>query len=81
MHQQEQRGVNSLQSAVSAATGGAGLRAGISPRATPMPGGDGAAGAEGVAPEKRGPVEFNHAISYVNKIKVSQPVIACVQYQ
>jgi paired amphipathic helix protein Sin3a len=24
----------------------------------------------GVAAEKRGPVEFNHAISYVNKIKV-----------
>jgi len=22
--------------------------------------------------EKRGPVEFNHAISYVNKIKVSE---------
>jgi paired amphipathic helix protein Sin3a len=25
----------------------------------------------GVGAEKRGPVEFNHAISYVNKIKVS----------
>lgn len=24
--------------------------------------------------EKRGPVEFNHAISYVNKIKVSHPL-------
>jgi paired amphipathic helix protein Sin3a len=24
----------------------------------------------GAAAEKRGPVEFNHAISYVNKIKV-----------
>ncbi|CAK4033378.1 Paired amphipathic helix pst1 [Lecanosticta acicola] len=69
IHQQEQRGVITLQSAVSAAAGGAGLRAGISPRATPMPAGDGGAGAEGVAPEKRGPVEFNHAISYVNKIK------------
>ncbi|KAF2764170.1 hypothetical protein EJ03DRAFT_339985 [Teratosphaeria nubilosa] len=71
MHAQEQRGVNSLQNAVSAATGAGGLRAGISPRATPMPGQgveagavDGSAGAD-----KRGPVEFNHAISYVNKIK------------
>lgn len=26
--------------------------------------------------EKRGPVEFNHAISYVNKIKVSAPIVA-----
>lgn len=25
--------------------------------------------------EKRGPVEFNHAISYVNKIKVKQPLV------
>jgi paired amphipathic helix protein Sin3a len=25
--------------------------------------------------EKRGPVEFNHAISYVNKIKVSKSVM------
>ncbi|KAK5172209.1 Transcriptional regulatory protein sin3 [Saxophila tyrrhenica] len=75
MHQQEQRGVNSLQNAVSAATAaGGGLRAGISPRATPLPGqqdanpmADGQAGQAGM--EKRGPVEFNHAISYVNKIK------------
>lgn len=74
MHQQEQRGVNSLQSAVSAAAGGAGLRAGISPRATPMPGQDAAAPADGAQAglEKRGPVEFNHAISYVNKIKASR---------
>jgi paired amphipathic helix protein Sin3a len=72
MHQQEQRGVNSLQSAVSAAAGGAGLRAGVSPRATPMPGQDASAMADAsqAGMEKRGPVEFNHAISYVNKIKV-----------
>jgi paired amphipathic helix protein Sin3a len=77
MHQQEQRGVNSLQNAVSAATGAGGLRAGISPRVTPMPGqqdpnapADGQQGPPGM--EKRGPVEFNHAISYVNKIKVSE---------
>lgn len=76
IHQQEQRGVNSLQNAVSAAAGGAGLRAGISPRATPMPGQDANMNAhDGTMPaglEKRGPVEFNHAISYVNKIKVSR---------
>jgi paired amphipathic helix protein Sin3a len=29
--------------------------------------------AGGAGAEKRGPVEFNHAISYVNKIKVSLP--------
>jgi paired amphipathic helix protein Sin3a len=73
-HQQEQRGVSQLQNAVSAATG----RSILSPsleNATPalnqvlqsvVPGAQlGGAGAE-----KRGPVEFNHAISYVNKIKV-----------
>lgn len=77
MHQQEQRGVNSLQNAVSAAAGGAGLRAGLSPRATPMPGQEAAAQdpAAQAGLEKRGPVEFNHAISYVNKIKVSEPGI------
>ena len=67
MHAQEQRGVSSLQNAVSAATGAGSLRAGVSPRVTPMPG---QAEAEGPGMEKRGPVEFNHAISYVNKIKV-----------
>ena len=78
IHQQEQRGVSSLQNAVSAAAGAPGLRAGISPRATPLPHqqdanllADGAQGQAGA--EKRGPVEFNHAISYVNKIKVSHP--------
>ena len=77
IHQQEQRGVNSLQIAVSAATGAGGLRAGVSPRATPMPGQldsnaavDGPQGQQGMMEKQRGPVEFNHAISYVNKIKV-----------
>jgi paired amphipathic helix protein Sin3a len=81
IHQQEQRGVSSLQNAVSAAAGGPGLRAGISPRSTPLPHqqdanmlADGAQGQ--AAAEKRGPVEFNHAISYVNKIKVSPRVRA-----
>ncbi|KAK3675804.1 Transcriptional regulatory protein sin3 [Recurvomyces mirabilis] len=69
MHAQEQRGVNSLQSAVSAAAGVAGMRAGISPRATPLPGQQDAQGQGEAGMEKRGPVEFNHAISYVNKIK------------
>lgn len=73
MHAQEQRGVTSLQSAVSAAASGNTLRAGMSPRATPLPGQDpNGASTDPAAVEKRGPVEFNHAISYVNKIKVRQ---------
>jgi paired amphipathic helix protein Sin3a len=73
IHAQEQRGVNSLQNAVSAATGAGALRAGISPRSTPMPGqgADSAVDGQGGS-DKRAPVEFNHAISYVNKIKVRQ---------
>lgn len=81
-HQQEQRGVSQLQNAVSAATG----RSILSPSmesATPALGqvlNGVAPGAQlgGVGAEKRGPVEFNHAISYVNKIKnrfASQPDI------
>ncbi|KAF2270735.1 hypothetical protein CC78DRAFT_528469 [Lojkania enalia] len=81
-HQQEQRGVSQLQNAVSAATG----RAIISPSvdsSVPVPsqavnGANQAAPGGGVGAEKRGPVEFNHAISYVNKIKnrfASQPDI------
>lgn len=73
-HQQEQRGVSQLQNAVSAATG----RSILSPSgdtSTPLLGqalnGATQAQAGGVGPEKRGPVEFNHAISYVNKIKAS----------
>ncbi len=73
-HQQEQRGVSQLQNAVSAATG----RSILTPSgdiSTPMPG-QPMNGATQIPPmgnvgaEKRGPVEFNHAISYVNKIKV-----------
>ena len=71
-HQQEERGVTQLQNAVSAATG-------MSPLAEPAnqaqngPNGiasnqQGGAGAE----RRNGPVEFNHAISYVNKIKVNR---------
>jgi paired amphipathic helix protein Sin3a len=72
MHRQQEHGVNQLQNAVSAATGGATMRAAMSPapgRGTPLPGQD--AMIDGHGMEKRGPVEFNHAISYVNKIKVS----------
>lgn len=65
-HQQQQRGVSQLTNAVATL--------GHPPRnaPTPTPGAQSAAnGAGGQAGlEKRGPVEFNHAISYVNKIKV-----------
>ena len=75
IHQQEQRGVNQLSSAVSAAANGQAMRAGMSPapgRATPLQGQHEMLGPDGQSGgmEKRGPVEFNHAISYVNKIKV-----------
>jgi paired amphipathic helix protein Sin3a len=79
VHQQEQRGVSQLQNAVSAATGRSILSPSVDP-AAPVPGpavnGAGQAGvaaAAAVADQKRGPVEFNHAISYVNKIKVCPP--------
>ncbi|ESZ98162.1 hypothetical protein SBOR_1465 [Sclerotinia borealis F-4128] len=66
-HQQQQRGVSQLTNAVSATLG-------QPPRSTQTPtpgGGSGSMNGSGAQPgmEKRGPVEFNHAISYVNKIK------------
>lgn len=69
LHQQQQRGISQLQSA---ATTAAGLPV---PRnaQTPTPGNQAAGmngGSQQPGMEKRGPVEFNHAISYVNKIKV-----------
>ena len=84
-HQQEQRGVSQLQNAVNVAVdsqagrmssihpvpieGGAGIigrqSAGLNGGPMNMP----AASQPGV--EKRGPIEFNHAINYVNKIKVT----------
>ena len=78
MHQQEHRGAGSFQSAISAAAGAPSMRPAASPRVTPAPGpepgsmqpADGPQTQAGM--EKRGPVEFNHAISYVNKIKVSE---------
>ncbi|KAI9741094.1 MAG: Transcriptional regulatory protein sin3 [Cirrosporium novae-zelandiae] len=78
VHQQEQRGVSQLQNAVSAATNGAQVRQQMqlsTPEAQGVPisqspaGVNGAGGAQ-AGLERRGPVEFNHAISYVNKIKV-----------
>lgn len=65
VHQQQQRGVSQLTSAVATL--------GHPPRNTQTPTPGGQAGMNGGAQpglEKRGPVEFNHAISYVNKIKV-----------
>lgn len=80
-HQQEQRGVSQLQSAATAAAQRSSLLPGGS---GPAPGAIhnqsvsglvGMAGAGAIPSQadlnKRGPVEFNHAISYVNKIKVS----------
>jgi paired amphipathic helix protein Sin3a len=65
-HQQQQRGVSQLTNAVATL--------GHPPRnaQTPTPGGQGGMNGGGSQQglEKRGPVEFNHAISYVNKIKV-----------
>ncbi len=84
-HQQEQRGVSQLQNAVTAAangtnTGQAMTQASlggtqVSPLGQALAGMNSAAAGLSqsgqVGLEKRGPVEFNHAISYVNKIKVS----------
>lgn len=83
-HQQEQRGVSQLQNAVSVAANGVQGRHSLM-QVSPG-GGQGTQlgqavaglnnGGAGFPPgnqsgmEKRGPVEFNHAISYVNKIKV-----------
>ena len=71
MQQQAQRGVSSLQSAVSAASNGV-ARPAMAGSPTPAQHGSYSqqGGAFGAADLKRGgPVEFNHAISYVNKIK------------
>lgn len=88
-HQQEQRGVSQLQSAVSAASGGPGRPSMMQPSTSASQGpgmgqpmnnlaGVGSGVLQGSQPDlsKRGPVEFNHAISYVNKIKVSDTRIS-----
>ncbi|KAE8386740.1 hypothetical protein BDV23DRAFT_186947 [Aspergillus alliaceus] len=81
-HGQDQRGVSQLQGAASAASAGLGRpsllqvspASGQGPNLTqPMSSlaGVGTGMLQGSSPAdlKRGPVEFNHAISYVNKIK------------
>lgn len=72
VHQQEQRGVSQLQNAVSAAAGRSMLSPSVdamAPMAPQAVNGATQAAQAAVGAEKRGPVEFNHAISYVNKIK------------
>ena len=81
-HQQEQRGISHLASAAET-TGGPGRMAPaqVSPGGGQVPAfSQAASGLSNAAlnagsqlgMEKRGPVEFNHAIGYVNKIKVSR---------
>lgn len=72
-HQQEQRGVSQLQSAIASATGHPVPRNALTPTPTAQ-GGPPTGPASQQGAEKRGPVEFNHAISYVNKIKVCAPI-------
>jgi len=65
LSQQEQRGVAQLQSAASITANDP------SNRQTPKPENNSPnANGSGAGAEKRPPIEFNHAISYVNKIKV-----------
>lgn len=81
VHQQEQRGISHLASAASTNGGQAQL---VAAQVSPGEGAGQAFGPAGagfsnaalnassqLGMEKRGPVEFNHAIGYVNKIKVS----------
>ncbi|KAF2088148.1 hypothetical protein K490DRAFT_64822 [Saccharata proteae CBS 121410] len=69
-HQQEQRGVSQLSNAVTAATGGMpGTPAQLGGQNLNGSGHMGQQAGANASLDKRGPVEFNHAISYVNKIK------------
>ena len=90
-HRQEQRGVSNLSHVASAiASNGAtnhmsmaqvsptgGQMASIGPVGMNNPGSVLASGGQ-MGLEKRGPVEFNHAIGYVNKIKVISAAIICI---
>lgn len=67
-HQQQQRGVSQLTNAV-ATTLGHPPRNAHTPTPSNQSSMNNGSGPPGL--EKRGPVEFNHAISYVNKIKVN----------
>lgn len=79
-HQQDHRGVAQLQGAASAASGmgrpsmmtvsGAGQNASLTQPMNSLAGVGGILSGGHGDLNKRGPVEFNHAISYVNKIKV-----------
>ncbi|KAJ6129558.1 hypothetical protein N7512_002338 [Penicillium capsulatum] len=78
-HQQDHRGVAQLQGAASAASGmgrpsmmpvsGAGQNASLTQPMNSLAGVGGILSGGHGDLNKRGPVEFNHAISYVNKIK------------
>ncbi|KAJ5708515.1 hypothetical protein N7488_008316 [Penicillium malachiteum] len=78
-HQQDHRGVAQLQGAASAASGlgrpsllqvsGAAQSAGLTQPMSSLAGVGGMLQGGHADLNKRGPVEFNHAISYVNKIK------------
>ncbi|KAJ5591904.1 uncharacterized protein N7459_002273 [Penicillium hispanicum] len=78
-HPQDHRGVAQLQGAASAASGmgrpsmmqvsGAGQNAGLTQPMSSLAGVGGILQGGHADLNKRGPVEFNHAISYVNKIK------------
>jgi paired amphipathic helix protein Sin3a len=70
-HQTEQRNITHLQNAATRETGIPVPRTAL----TPTPGAQ-STSMNGQQPglEKRGPVEFNHAISYVNKIKVKSQI-------
>lgn len=80
-HQQDHRGVAQLQGAASAASAmgrpsmmqvsGAGPNASLTQPMNSLAGVGGMLQGGQTDLNKRGPVEFNHAISYVNKIKVS----------
>lgn len=81
IHQQEQRGVSQLQNAAAAAGRASLLQPSTGSAAGPGPmnslAGIGSGVLQGSQTDlnKRGPVEFNHAISYVNKIKVSNSIL------
>ena len=80
MHQQEQRGVSQLQNAAHVADNQENSYSTQNQTANGQPGAGGVNGTLGIplglptgsqsAAEKKGHIEFNHAISYVNKIKV-----------
>jgi paired amphipathic helix protein Sin3a len=68
--QQEQRGVSQLQHAVTAVNNGAGRPALAGSPGPGQPGNFNQQSGVFADLKRGGPVEFNHAISYVNKIKV-----------